>query len=520
MGPAFTVRPSTGHVTERRWGELHANPDATWNRVPGGEGRWRRSVPRCPCGRADSGRLRVILGCVWSYQEQTRSPRPRLHHPDLLPLVIDGFAVPWRGGLGRSLEARRRSRPGGHPVAVAASSASNGVWAYLRADHDMVTVVLGVTVPIAANLGSRCCSRATPPGARRRGLPPPVAVPYPHDPIVWRRGKPSVLALAGPGDHRNGSRGSRSTRCMLRSGAPGRRHGKGPRPASPPSQAAPSDESGGPLWPPCPAGGHPADRPGRSRLPAGAAAPSRPVNRPLTRSPRPAAWRSSECSAAGATGPLHTAPAPSVSRPRRSTRRGPSPAPSAQSRRPAPAARGSVAPVSSAGSAAQRSGGSPDPAYSSSTGYSTQWAAGALRPIGGALRPGGAGGSSGTVGSPDAGPRPIGRPRSLGPARVSAPSRPNLGAKQEEAAPRSAAARTATATTGSPGARPLDPRVVQLAGTWPPRGRRRAHRRDGRPTAQHRRGPAHRATAVGQRGSWSTDARTPRPRSGRPRNSA
>src|SRR5205807_4467574 len=66
-------------------------------------------------------------------------------------------------------------------VAIAASSASNGVWAFLRAHHDMVTVVLGMTIPVAANLAFEVLlAELRRQVQRRRGLPAPVAVPYPR----------------------------------------------------------------------------------------------------------------------------------------------------------------------------------------------------------------------------------------------------------------------------------------------------------------------------------------------------
>jgi hypothetical protein len=124
------------------------------------------------------------LGCVWSYQEQSAFAASKgFAFPHLLPLVIDGFAVSMAGvSWAASLDARPAIPARLATVlAVGASSASNGVWAYLRTRHDMVTVVLGVAVPIAANLAFEVLlAELRRQVQRRRGLPPPVAVPYPR----------------------------------------------------------------------------------------------------------------------------------------------------------------------------------------------------------------------------------------------------------------------------------------------------------------------------------------------------
>jgi hypothetical protein len=66
-------------------------------------------------------------------------------------------------------------------IAVSASSASNGTWAYLRAYHDLTTVALGIAVPIAANLAFEVLlAELRRQVQRSRGLPAPVAVPYPR----------------------------------------------------------------------------------------------------------------------------------------------------------------------------------------------------------------------------------------------------------------------------------------------------------------------------------------------------
>jgi hypothetical protein len=125
-----------------------------------------------------------VLGCIWSYQEQSAFAASKgFTFPHLLPLVIDGFAVSMAGvSWAASLDARPAIPARlATVVAVAASSASNGVWAYLRANHDVVTVVLGTAVPVAANMAFEVLlAELRRQVQRRRGLPPPVAVPYPR----------------------------------------------------------------------------------------------------------------------------------------------------------------------------------------------------------------------------------------------------------------------------------------------------------------------------------------------------
>jgi Protein of unknown function (DUF2637) len=162
------------------------DPDAAWNRAPGrGEGRWRRFSASLPMRTALMAVSTVwILGCVWSYQEQSAFAASKgFTFPHLLPLVIDGFAVSMAGvAWAASLDARPAIPARlATIVAVAASSASNGAWAYLRAHHDITTVTLGVTVPIAANLAFEVLlAELRRQVQRRRGLPPPVAIPYPR----------------------------------------------------------------------------------------------------------------------------------------------------------------------------------------------------------------------------------------------------------------------------------------------------------------------------------------------------
>jgi hypothetical protein len=95
-------------------------------------------------------------------------------------LVIDGFAVSMAGvAWAASLDARPAVPARlATLVAVAGSAASNGVWAWLRADHDRATVVLAVAVPVAANLAFEVLlAELRRQVQRRRGLPAPVALP-------------------------------------------------------------------------------------------------------------------------------------------------------------------------------------------------------------------------------------------------------------------------------------------------------------------------------------------------------
>jgi uncharacterized protein DUF2637 len=157
----------------------------TQDAAEAGVSRWRRFSAALPMRTALLAVASVwVLGCVWSYQEQSAFAAAKgFSFPHLLPLVIDGFAVSMAGvSWAASLDARPAVMARlATVVAVAASSTSNGVWAYLRANHDMVTVVLGVAVPIAANLAFEVLlAELRRQVQRRRGLPAPVAVPYPR----------------------------------------------------------------------------------------------------------------------------------------------------------------------------------------------------------------------------------------------------------------------------------------------------------------------------------------------------
>jgi hypothetical protein len=156
-----------------------------------------------------------LLGCVWSYQEQSAFAASHgFTFPHLLPLVIDGFAASMAGvSWAASLDARPAIPARlATVIAVGASSASNGVWAYLRDHHDPVTVALGVAVPIAAAMAFEVLlAELRRQVQRRRGLPAPVAVPYPRLIRIvlapwqtfraWRSLVLRITAIEGPDTH-------------------------------------------------------------------------------------------------------------------------------------------------------------------------------------------------------------------------------------------------------------------------------------------------------------------------------
>jgi hypothetical protein len=157
---------------------------------PTGRGRtaggwWRRFAAGLPMRTCLVAVATVwLLGCAWSFQEQSAFAASRgFVYPDLLPLVIDGFAVSMAGvSWAASLDARAAVPARlATVIAVGASSVSNGVWAYLRAHHDPVTVALGVAVPIAATMAFEVLlAEARRQVQRGRGLPAPVVVPHPR----------------------------------------------------------------------------------------------------------------------------------------------------------------------------------------------------------------------------------------------------------------------------------------------------------------------------------------------------
>lgn len=148
-------------------------------------------------------------GCAWSFEEQTAFAQSKQFHlPQLLPLVIDGFAVAmaavaWAASLdGRAAVFARF----GTAIAVACSSASNAAWAWERSGADPLTVALGAGIPLVTNVAFEVLLSETRKQVNRlRGVPAPQAIPFPRlitiglspvrTPLKWRR---LVLELTDP----------------------------------------------------------------------------------------------------------------------------------------------------------------------------------------------------------------------------------------------------------------------------------------------------------------------------------
>jgi len=147
--------------------------------------RWRQFTAALPMRTALLAVAAVwLLGAVWSFDEQRAFAAAKgFSLPYLLPLVIDGFAVAVAGvAWAASLDARPAlAARFATLIAVLASAGSNGAWAWLRTEKDLAAVVLGVAVPITANLAFEVLLAELRRRIQRdRGLPPPVAVPYPR----------------------------------------------------------------------------------------------------------------------------------------------------------------------------------------------------------------------------------------------------------------------------------------------------------------------------------------------------
>lgn len=142
-----------------------------------------------------------VAGAVWSFREQTALARSAgFHVPELLPLVIDGFAaamaaVAWAASLdGRAAVMARL----GIAVGIACSVGTNAAWAWERSGADRLTVVLAGGVPVLAMLAFEAVlAEVRRQVQRRRGLPQPDPVPLPRflavllsplrTPRMWRR---------------------------------------------------------------------------------------------------------------------------------------------------------------------------------------------------------------------------------------------------------------------------------------------------------------------------------------------
>lgn len=148
-------------------------------------------------------------GAVWSFREQTALARSAgFHLPELLPLVIDGFAVAMAAvAWAASLDARAAVVARiGIAVGIACSVAANAAWAWQRSGADRLTVILAGGVPILAMLAFEAVlAEVRRQVQRRRGLPRPDPIPLPRaitvglspirTPLLWRR---LVLELTDP----------------------------------------------------------------------------------------------------------------------------------------------------------------------------------------------------------------------------------------------------------------------------------------------------------------------------------
>ena len=205
--------------------------------------RWTRALPTT---LALAGVFAVwAAGAVWSFEEQTNyATSLGFVLPWLLPLVLDGLAVSLAAlAYAAALDGRAAVLARlGTLVAVAASATSNAAWAWTRtatrtvaesttvmpgtptggvptlleATHtaaagapDVGTVVLAAGVPIAANLAFEVLlSELRRQVQRRRGMPAPVAIPWPRLVRVvlapwstfrtWRRVVLDLTAITAP----------------------------------------------------------------------------------------------------------------------------------------------------------------------------------------------------------------------------------------------------------------------------------------------------------------------------------
>jgi len=122
-----------------------------------GERRWRQFSSSLPMRTALLAVGSVwILGCVWSYQEQSAFAASKGFSFRTPALVIDGFAVSMAGVAWASRSMPRAAIPPRPPVgdrvAVGASAASNGVWR-----------ICALTTTGHRGLGGQCRSWRTGP---------------------------------------------------------------------------------------------------------------------------------------------------------------------------------------------------------------------------------------------------------------------------------------------------------------------------------------------------------------------
>ena len=126
-----------------------------------------------------------VLGCVWSFTEQTGFATAKgFSDAPLLPLIDDGLAAAMGGvAFAASLDGRPAvSARLGTALAVLASATLNGLWAAERsngaAGPDWGTVAVGAGIPIAANIAFEVLlAELRRQVQRRRGLPAPTPLP-------------------------------------------------------------------------------------------------------------------------------------------------------------------------------------------------------------------------------------------------------------------------------------------------------------------------------------------------------
>lgn len=148
--------------------------------------RWTRLVASLPMTGALLSVAAVwILGAVWSFTEQKAFAGDKgFTDTPILPLVFDGFAfacalVAYAASLdGRPAVPARLATV----LGVAASAASNGVWAAQRStvNHvpDWTAVTIGVGVPVFANIAFEVLlAELRRQVQRRRGMPAPAVLP-------------------------------------------------------------------------------------------------------------------------------------------------------------------------------------------------------------------------------------------------------------------------------------------------------------------------------------------------------
>jgi hypothetical protein len=125
-----------------------------------------------------------LAGAVWSYEEQTAfAAAAGFLVPWLLPLTLDGLALALAAiATAASLDGRPAIQARlGTALTVAGSAASNAWWAWERTTGDLSPVVLAAAVPLASFVALEVLlAELRRQVHRRRGLPPPVAIPTPR----------------------------------------------------------------------------------------------------------------------------------------------------------------------------------------------------------------------------------------------------------------------------------------------------------------------------------------------------